>query len=140
MTETKRVAILGSTGSIGTQTLDVIRQHSDRFTVEVLTAQNNCDLLISQALEFKPNAVVIGNETNYLKVKEALIPHDIKVFAGQKAIAQVVEMETIDVVLTALVGYSGLIPTVHAIKAGKQIALANKETLVVAGEISTALS
>lgn len=140
MTETKRVAILGSTGSIGTQTLDVIRQHSDRFTVEVLTAQNNCDLLISQALEFKPNAVVIGNEANYLKVKEALIPHDIKVFAGQKAIAQVVEMETIDVVLTALVGYSGLIPTVNAIKAGKQIALANKETLVVAGEIITALA
>ena len=119
MTENKRVAILGSTGSIGTQTLDVIRQHSDRFTVEVLTAQNNCDLLISQALEFKPNAVVIGNEANYHKVKEALIPHDIKVFAGQKAIGQVVEMETIDVVLTALVGYSGLIPTVHAIKAGK---------------------
>ena len=140
MTETKRVAILGSTGSIGTQTLDVIRQHSDRFTVEVLTAQNNCDLLISQALEFKPNAVVIGNEANYQKVKEALISHDIKVFAGQKAIAQIVEMETIDVVLTALVGYSGLIPTVHAIKAGKQIALANKETLVVAGEIITALA
>ncbi|RIW13757.1 1-deoxy-D-xylulose-5-phosphate reductoisomerase [Algoriphagus lacus] len=140
MTETKRVAILGSTGSIGTQTLDVIRQHTDKFTVEVLTAQNNCDLLITQALEFKPNAVVIGNESNYGKVKEALIPHDIKVFAGQKAIAQVVEMETIDVVLTALVGYSGLIPTVHAIKAGKQIALANKETLVVAGEIITALA
>lgn len=140
MTETKRVAILGSTGSIGTQTLDVIRQHSSLFTVEVLTAQNNCDLLISQALEFKPNAVVIGNESNYQKVKEALIPHDIKVFAGQKAIAQIVEMDTIDVVLTALVGYSGLIPTVHAIKAEKQIALANKETLVVAGEIITALA
>ncbi|OOG76141.1 1-deoxy-D-xylulose-5-phosphate reductoisomerase [Algoriphagus sp. A40] len=140
MTETKRVAILGSTGSIGTQTLDVIRQHSDKFTVEVLTAQNNCDLLISQALEFKPNAVVIGNESFYQKVKEALIPHDIKVFAGQKAIAQVVEMETIDVVLTALVGYSGMIPTVNAIKAGKQIALANKETLVVAGELITALA
>lgn len=140
MTETKRVAILGSTGSIGTQTLDVIRQHSDKFTVEVLTAQNNCDLLIAQALEFKPNAVVIGNESNYQKVKEALIPHDIKVFAGKKAIAQVVEMETIDVVLTALVGYSGMIPTVNAIKAGKQIALANKETLVVAGEIITALA
>lgn len=140
MTETKRVAILGSTGSIGTQTLDVIRQHSDKFTVEVLTAQNNCDLLIAQALEFQPNAVVIGNESNYQKVKDALIPHDIKVFAGQKAIAQVVEMETIDVVLTALVGYSGMIPTVNAIKAGKQIALANKETLVVAGEIITALA
>jgi 1-deoxy-D-xylulose-5-phosphate reductoisomerase len=140
MTQPKRIAILGSTGSIGTQTLDVIRQHPEDFEVEVLTAQNNCDLLIAQALEFKPNAVVIGNESNYQKVKEALLPHDIKVFAGQKAIAQVVEMETIDVVLTALVGYSGLIPTVHAIKAGKQIALANKETLVVAGEIITALA
>ncbi|GAB2483612.1 1-deoxy-D-xylulose-5-phosphate reductoisomerase [Algoriphagus taiwanensis] len=140
MTQPKRIAILGSTGSIGTQTLDVIRQHPEDFEVEVLTAQNNCDLLISQALEFKPNAVVIGNEANYQKVKEALIPQDIKVFAGQKAIAQVVEMDTIDVVLTALVGYSGLIPTVHAIKAGKQIALANKETLVVAGEIITALA
>ena len=140
MTETKRVAILGSTGSIGTQTLEVIRQHPDQFTVEVLTAQNNCDLLISQALEFKPNAVVIGNESNYAAVKEALIPHDIKVFAGQKAIAQIVEMDTIDVVLTALVGYSGLIPTVNAIKARKPIALANKETLVVAGEIVTALA
>ncbi|WP_026969472.1 1-deoxy-D-xylulose-5-phosphate reductoisomerase [Algoriphagus terrigena] len=140
MTEAKRVAILGSTGSIGTQTLDVIRQHADKFTVEVLTAQNSCDLLIAQALEFQPNAVVIGNEAKYQKVKEALIPHDIKVFAGQKAIAQIVEMETIDVVLTALVGYSGLIPTVNAIKAGKQIALANKETLVVAGELITKLA
>ncbi len=140
MTEPKRVAILGSTGSIGTQTLEVIRQHSSDFQVEVLTAQNNADLLIKQALEFVPNAVVIGNEAHYHKVREALIPKDIKVFAGQKAIAQVVEMETIDVVLTALVGYSGLIPTIHAIKAGKQIALANKETLVVAGEIITALA
>lgn len=140
MTQPKRIAVLGSTGSIGTQTLDVIRQHPEDFEVEVITAQNNCDLLISQALEFKPNAVVIGNESNYQKVKEALLSHDIKVFAGQKAIAQVVEMETIDVVLTALVGYSGLIPTVNAIKAGKQIALANKETLVVAGEIITALA
>ncbi len=140
MTENKRVAILGSTGSIGTQTLDVIRQHPDWFTVEVLTAQHNWELLVAQALEFKPNAVVIGNEDLYLKVKEALSGEPIKVFAGQKAIAQVVEMETIDVVLTALVGYSGLIPTVHAIRAGKQIALANKETLVVAGELITALT
>jgi 1-deoxy-D-xylulose-5-phosphate reductoisomerase len=140
MTEKKRVAILGSTGSIGTQTLQVIRQHPEDFSVEVLTAQNNCDLLIAQALEFNPNAVVIGNESNYQKVKEALLPHHIKVFAGQKAIAQIVEMETIDVVLTALVGYSGLIPTVNAIKSGKQIALANKETMVVAGEIITALA
>lgn len=140
MTENKRVAILGSTGSIGTQTLDVIRQHPDWFTVEVLTAQHNWELLVAQALEFKPNAVVIGNEDHYLKVKEALSGEPIKVFAGDKAIAQVVEMETIDVVLTALVGYSGLIPTVHAIRAGKQIALANKETLVVAGELITALA
>ena len=140
MTEAKRVAILGSTGSIGTQTLDVIRQHADKFIVEVLTAQNNCDLLITQALEFQPNAVVIGNEAFYSKVKEALLPHNIKVFAGQKAVAQIVEMETIDVVLTALVGYSGLIPTVNAIKAGKQISLANKETLVVAGELITKLA
>lgn len=140
MTEQKRVAILGSTGSIGTQTLEVIRQHSSDFQVEVLTAQNNAGLLIQQALEFNPNAVVIGNEAHYAQVRDALIPKDIKVFAGQKAIAQVVEMETIDVVLTALVGYSGLIPTIHAIKAGKQIALANKETMVVAGEIITALA
>ena len=140
MTENKRVAILGSTGSIGTQTLDVIRQHPDWFTVEVLTAQHNWELLVAQALEFKPNAVVIGNEDHYLKVMEALSGEPIKVFAGQKAIAQVVEMDTIDVVLTALVGYSGLIPTVHAIRAGKQIALANKETLVVAGELITALA
>jgi 1-deoxy-D-xylulose-5-phosphate reductoisomerase len=140
MTEQKRIAILGSTGSIGTQTLDVIRQHPTDFIVEVLTAQNNYDLLIAQALEFKPNAVVIGNEAVYSVVKDALQPHDIKVFAGQKAISQIVEMETIDLVLTALVGYSGLIPTVNAIKAGKQIALANKETLVVAGEIITALA
>jgi 1-deoxy-D-xylulose-5-phosphate reductoisomerase len=140
MTETKRVAILGSTGSIGTQTLDVIRQHPEMFTVEVLTAQNNCELLIAQALEFVPNAVVIGNEAHYSQVKEALAAADIKVFTGQKSIAQVVEMDTIDVVLTALVGYSGLIPTVHAIRAGKQIALANKETLVVAGELITALA
>jgi len=140
MTENKRVAILGSTGSIGTQTLDVIRQHPDWFTVEVLTAQHNWELLVAQALEFKPNAVVIGNEDHYSKVKEALSGEPIKVFAGQKAIAQVVEMDTIDLVLTALVGYAGLIPTVHAIRAGKQIALANKETLVVAGELITALA
>ncbi|SDD58608.1 1-deoxy-D-xylulose 5-phosphate reductoisomerase [Algoriphagus faecimaris] len=140
MTEAKRVAILGSTGSIGTQTLEVIRQHPSDFIVEVLTAQNNCDLLIAQALEFNPNAVVIGNISNYEKVKDALISHEIKVFAGQKALEQIVEMETIDVVLTALVGYSGLLPTLAAIRAGKQIALANKETLVVAGELVTALA
>lgn len=140
MTKLKRVAILGSTGSIGTQTLEVIRQHPSEFQVEVLTAQNNTDLLIAQAIEFNPNAVVIGNEEKYAIVRDALVPKDIKVFAGQNALNQVVEMETIDVVLTALVGYSGLIPTIHAIRAGKQIALANKETLVVAGEIITALA
>jgi 1-deoxy-D-xylulose-5-phosphate reductoisomerase len=140
MSDKRSVAILGSTGSIGTQTLDVIQQHPDRFQVEVLTAQNNADLLISQALQYSPNAVVIGNESLYDQVKSALMPHDIKVYAGQEAIAQVVEMETIDVVLTALVGYAGLIPTMRAIEAGKPIALANKETLVVAGELVTALA
>ncbi|MFC3878617.1 1-deoxy-D-xylulose-5-phosphate reductoisomerase [Algoriphagus namhaensis] len=140
MSNPKSVAILGSTGSIGTQTLEVIRQHPEEFQVEVLTAQNNFQLLIQQALEFDPNAVVIGNESHYSAVKEALDPKGIKVFAGQKAIAQVVEMSTIDVVLTALVGYSGLLPTIQAIKAGKAIALANKETMVVAGEIITALA
>lgn len=140
MSEKRSVAILGSTGSIGTQTLDVIQRHPDRFQVEVLTAQNNADLLISQALQYNPNAVVIGNESLYDKVKSALVPHDIKVYAGQEAIAQVVEMDTIDVVLTALVGYAGLIPTMRAIEAGKPIALANKETLVVAGELVTALA
>jgi 1-deoxy-D-xylulose-5-phosphate reductoisomerase len=140
MSDRKRVAILGSTGSIGTQTLEVIRSHPDKFEVEVLTAQNNADLLIQQALEFKPNCVVIANESLYPKVKNALMTFDIKVYAGEKALSQVVEMDTIDVVLTALVGYSGLIPTMHAISAGKQIALANKETLVVAGEMITQLA
>jgi len=140
MTQNKRVAILGCTGSIGTQTLEVIAQFPDLFTVEVLTPPNNADLLIDQALTWCPNAVVIGNEDLYPKVKEALASRPIKVFAGQKAIAQIVVMDSIDVVVTALVGYSGLIPTVQAIKAGKQVALANKETLVVAGELITALA
>jgi 1-deoxy-D-xylulose-5-phosphate reductoisomerase len=140
MSEKKRVALLGSTGSIGVQTLEVIRSHAERFEVEVLTAQNNADLLIQQALEFTPNAVVICNEAKYLLVKDALEPKGIKVYTGNRALAQVVEMDTIDVVLTALVGYAGLIPTVHAIEAGKNIALANKETLVVAGELITQLA
>lgn len=131
----KHIAILGSTGSIGTQALDVIRANAGLFEVEVLTAQNNADLLIQQALEFKPNTVVIQNETLYTKVKEALDPQDIKVYTGDKALADVVTMSSIHVVLTALVGYSGLLPTVSAIKAGKTIALANKETLVVAGAL-----
>jgi 1-deoxy-D-xylulose-5-phosphate reductoisomerase len=139
--ENKRyIALLGSTGSIGTQALEVIREHSDKFVVEVLTAQSNAELLIRQALEFKPNIVVIGNENLYDKVFSALDPAGIKVYTGDKALASVVETEAIDIVLTALVGYSGLLPTIRAIKAGKHIALANKETLVVAGDIVTKLA
>jgi 1-deoxy-D-xylulose-5-phosphate reductoisomerase len=140
MTEKKNIAILGSTGSIGTQALDVIRANKDAFAVEVLTGNGNADLLIKQALEFNPNSVVIADESKYGHVKEALQPHDIKVFAGNKAIAQVVQMESIDMVLAAIVGYAGLESTISAIKAGKQIALANKETLVVAGELVTQLA
>ncbi len=131
----KNIAILGSTGSIGTQTLEVIEAHPDLFTAEVLTANNNVALLAEQALKFKPNAVVIGNEEKYTELKEALKNEDIKVFAGKEALAQVVTFGTVDVVVTATVGYSGLLPTVNAIRAGKVIALANKETLVVAGEL-----
>ncbi|SHF52187.1 1-deoxy-D-xylulose 5-phosphate reductoisomerase [Mariniphaga anaerophila] len=136
----KRIAILGSTGSIGTQSLDVIDQNPELFEVEVLTAYNNVDLLISQAKKYQPNAVVIANEKNYKTVSEALSNDPIKVFAGAEALNQVVQMETIDLVVTAMVGYSGLIPTWHAVKAGRNIALANKETLVVAGEIITQLA
>jgi 1-deoxy-D-xylulose-5-phosphate reductoisomerase len=136
----KYIAILGSTGSIGTQALDVIRFNKERFVIEVLTAENNATLLIQQAVEFKPNVVVIGNELLYDTVKSALDPLHIKVYCGTKALTSVVEMEDIDIVLTALVGYAGLLPTIHAIKAGKHIALANKETLVVAGDIVTALA
>ncbi len=136
----KHIAILGSTGSIGTQALEVIRNNADHFVVEVLTANNNADLLIRQALEFQPNAVVIANESYYQLVNEALSPKDIKVYAGHEAIASVVEMETIDIVLTAMVGFSGLKPTIQAIRHGKTIALANKETMVVAGEYINALA
>ena len=129
------LAILGSTGSIGTQALDVVRAQPGHFRVEVLTAGRNADLLIEQALEFKPNAVAIADESQGQKVRDALWEHDIKAYAGQDAIAQLVEMEGIDIVLTALVGFAGLRPTVNAIAAGKHIALANKETLVVAGDI-----
>lgn len=131
----KNIAILGSTGSIGTQTLEVIEAHPDLFAAEVLTANNNVTLLAEQALKFKPNAVVIGNEQKYPELQEALKNEDIKVFAGKEALAQVVTFGTVDVVVTATVGYSGLLPTVNAIRAGKVIALANKETLVVAGEL-----
>jgi 1-deoxy-D-xylulose-5-phosphate reductoisomerase len=133
----KRIAILGSTGSIGTQALEVIAQNPEKFEVEVLTANNNVDILIAQAKKFQPNAVVIANSDKYKIVTEALRNEPVKVYAGTDALNQVVQMETIDLVLTAMVGYSGLMPTYNAIKAGKNIALANKETMVVAGEIIT---
>ena len=132
---TRGVAILGSTGSIGTQALDVIREQRDRLHVEVLTAHRNADLLIKQALEFEPNTVVIGDTTRLGEVKDALWDHGIKVYGGAEALEQVVEMEGISVVLTALVGAAGLPPTLRAIRAKKTIALANKETLVVAGAL-----
>ena len=135
----KNIAILGSTGSIGIQTLEVIKVHTDLFNVEVLTANNNSSLLISQAKKFKPNAVVIVNEKKYTEVNNALKFLGIKVFTGAESIDQIVTSDEIDVVLTALVGYSGLKPTISAIKSGKKIALANKETLVVAGELITRL-
>ncbi len=136
----KKIAILGSTGSIGTQALEVIRANPDEFVVEVLTGNDNADLLIKQAIEFNPNTVVIADESKYKYVKEALQKQDIKVFAGNKAIAEVVQMDSIELVLAAIVGYAGLESTISAIKAGKQIALANKETLVVAGELVTSLA
>jgi 1-deoxy-D-xylulose-5-phosphate reductoisomerase len=136
----KRIAILGSTGSIGTQSLEVIDNNPELFEVEVLTANNNVELLIRQAKKYQPNAVVIANSDKYKTVQEALKSEDVKVYAGADAINQVVQMESIDFVITAMVGYSGLIPTWHAVKAGKNIALANKETLVVAGEIITSLA
>lgn len=131
---------MGSTGSIGQQTLDVIAANPEAFEVEVLTAQNNAAILIEQARRFKPNAVVIANDTHYAEVKAGLANEDIKVYAGENALASVVQMEEIDIVVTALVGYSGLRPTIKAIEAGKSIALANKETLVVAGGLITRLA
>ena len=135
----KHIAILGSTGSIGTQSLEVIDSHPERFVVEVLTANNNSDLLIKQAKKYKPNIVVITNESKYKQVNNALFDLGIKVFSGESSLEEIVENENIDVVLTALVGYSGLKPTIRAIKSGKNIALANKETLVVAGDLITRL-
>lgn len=136
----KGIAILGSTGSIGTQALEVITEQSEYFQVEVLTANNNADLLIQQAIAFQPNAVVIANESKYQLVSAALEEHDIKVYAGMDAICQIVQTSAVDIVLTAMVGYAGLKPTISAIEAGKTIALANKETLVVAGELITKLA
>lgn len=136
----KRIAILGSTGSIGKQALEVIAAYPEVLEVEVLTAQNNATLLIEQARIYKPNAVVIGNDAYYETVKEALATEPVKVFAGENALNSVVSMDSIDLVLTALVGSCGLLPTIRAIEAGKNIALANKETLVVAGELITRLA
>lgn len=136
----RNIAILGSTGSIGTQALDVVREHPEQFEIYALTANNNLDLLVKQAREFQPEVVVIACEEKYNQLKEALHDLPIKVWAGSDAIAQVVESQPIDMVLTAMVGYSGLKPTINAIKAGKAIALANKETLVVAGELITSLA
>ena len=136
----KKIAILGSTGSIGTQALEVISENADRFEVYAITANNQVDLLIKQAREFNPEFVVIANEDKYAYVKESLSDLPIKVYAGSNAIAEIAEMQTVDIVLTAMVGYSGLLPTIRAIKASKTIALANKETLVVAGELICELS
>jgi 1-deoxy-D-xylulose-5-phosphate reductoisomerase len=138
--EIKNIAILGSTGSIGTQALEVIGKNSDKFAVEVLTANNNAELLVEQAKLFRPNVVVVANEKKYQFVSDALSNEPIKVYAGDDAISQVVSMDSIDLVLTAMVGYSGLLPTINAVKAGKNIALANKETLVVAGDIITKIA
>lgn len=131
----KRIAIYGSTGSIGTQALEVIAANSDQFSVEVLTCNSNDELLIKQAIEFKPNIVVIGDEKKYTKVSEALASTDTKVFAGQQALEEVASMDVYDFMLAAIVGYAGLKPTLNAIEAGKTVGLANKETLVVAGDI-----
>jgi len=133
----KRIAILGSTGSIGTQALNVIRRHRDLFCAEVLCAGSNADLLIAQAREFEPNAVAIADESRYAQVRDALSDTDIKVYAGTDAIVSLMDMESIDMVLAAIVGVAGLRPTLHAIEYGKPIALANKETMVVAGAIVT---
>jgi len=131
----KRIAIFGSTGSIGTQALDVIAANRDLFSAEVLTAQTNDALLIKQALEFSPNIVVIGDDKKYSVVKEALAGTDTKVFAGEKALEEVAALDCYDMMLAGIVGYAGLRPTLQAVNMGKAVALANKETLVVAGDI-----
>ena len=135
----KKIAILGSTGSIGTQALEVIEKNPKHFRAEILTAGNNAELLINQAIKFLPDTVVIANESKYKEVSNALSAYPIKVFAGSKSIEQIAESSSIDLVLTAMVGFSGLLPTINAIKAKKDIALANKETLVVAGELISKL-
>ena len=136
----KKVAILGSTGSIGTQALDVIAANPDHFSVELLTSNSKAHLLVEQAIRFQPATVVIADKNQYAFVKESLASHPIKVFAGEESLSQVMELDGADIVLTAVVGFAGLKPTLAAIRSGKQIALANKETLVVAGELVTALA
>ncbi len=136
----KKVAILGSTGSIGTQSLQVISEHPELFEVIVLTARDNVELLVKQTIQFKPKHVVISNSEHYDLLKEALHSMDMEIHAGEKMLEEIVRIEEIDIVVSALVGFAGLFPTVNAIKAGKDIALANKETLVVAGELITSLS
>lgn len=136
----KKISILGSTGSIGTQALEIIREHSDKFSVEVLTAGNNSELLIKQALEFKPKYLAIANESKYAEVADALMHTNIKVFAGKRASEEIAGYGDSEMVLTAMVGYAGMMPTINAVKAKKDIALANKETLVVAGEIISNLA
>lgn len=139
MKNQKKIAILGSTGSIGTQALDIIRDYPELFQAEVLVANNNIDLLIKQAREFEPNFIVIADESKYTALKEAVSDLPVKVYAGAKSIEQVASLDIVDIVLTAMVGFSGLMPTIRAIEAGKTIALANKETLVVGGHIITDL-
>ncbi|HVG42708.1 MAG TPA: hypothetical protein VM888_13945, partial [Chitinophagaceae bacterium] len=124
----KRIAIFGSTGSVGTQALEVIAAHPDKFSVEILTCNGNDELIIQQAITFNPNIVVVGDETKYGKIKEALAATNVKIFAGEKALEEVASMDCYDVMLAAIVGYAGLKPTLNAIDAGKPIALANKET------------
>lgn len=131
----KRLAVFGSTGSIGTQTLDVVKANPRLFEVEILTAQSNDELLVAQALEFNPNAIVIGDESKYEKVKASLSGTGVKVFAGEKALEEVADFDTYDIMIAAIVGFAGLKPTMRAVSKGKVIALANKETLVVAGDI-----
>ncbi len=138
--EKKNIAILGSTGSIGVQALEVVENHLDQFNVEVLTAHNNADLLMEQAHRFRPNVVVIVNDAHYEKVFSSLDPLGIKVYSGARSLQSVVEMETIDTVLSAMVGFAGLLPTLNAVQHGKDVALANKETLVVAGDLITEAS
>jgi 1-deoxy-D-xylulose-5-phosphate reductoisomerase len=140
LAQKKHLTILGSTGSIGTQALDVVRANPDIFEIDCLIAHSNADLLVKQAVEFQPGTVVIGNEAKYEQVRDAISHLPIKVFAGEDAIVQMMEQESTQIVLTACMGYAGLRPTIAAIKAGKHIALANKETLVVAGELITALA